>query len=271
MPDLTGLEHAVPVDVTGEQREYEVVAGIVRRAPVVDERDAVQRAGAVDEADVERPQDRRADPHVHGGGRVVGILAVGPLGDRDAGVRADVMGRVGVGDGDADAGDRAGDGGDVHIPVLGQDDAIVHDPCGRVAPHLTAVEQAVAVEVADVEPGGVRHFERIEVVALVVRRAVVVDDAHDGDRRHAVVVDEVGPHERCPDDEHPAGRRIGVLDGRGRGRVGGVDGLLDADDGGRREVVRRVGVDGGLARGGEGHPDRGDVAVRPGDGDPAAW
>ena len=93
--------------------------------------------------------------------------------------------------------------------------------CRGVEPDFTRLDQVVAVYVADVETRR-QHRHRAEVVTATLRRAVVVDQRGDLQRRGAVVEDLVGPDHRGAHRKAQAGRGIRVLR---NGRVQRIDGI----------------------------------------------
>ena len=171
-------------------------------------------------------------------GRAVGVLAVDELDNVDRRDVAEIVARVGVGDGDAGrvVGVLAGDGAGVGL-LAGQGGG-----GRRVDPGLGQVEQPVAVGVAG-EAGD--------------RPQLVVADGDVGQGHVAGVGHHVGERHRAAHGHVRPGRAVGVL---------AVDELDDLDGRGVAEVVGRVVVGDGGAGVGVLAGDGADVGLLPGHG-----
>ena len=212
VPDLVHIEQTVVVEVARE------VGG--RALAVVDDAGLDSAQGdAAEVADLVDPGDRIPDREQRAGGEV-GVLAVGELLDVDAGLHAQVVRGVGVGDvvhtGQAVA-EFVHRGAD-HVGVVGVEAGGGGHALDLEGPDLVGVEQLVAVGVAPRVGGG--------ALAGIDHPA-----DHPAQRQFAGVADEVGPEDGLADRDEGTVRSIRVL---------AVGELLDVDAGVDPEVVRGV-------------------------------
>ena len=194
---------------------------------------------------------------------VEGVLGVDGLFDPHGRLGAEVVVEVVVLDGVALV-VLSGDDGDVAVRALGG--GVWFDGLGGVEPDLVAVQQAVAVAVADVGAVSAEEGQWEEVVGGEEGGAGVVADrlGGEGDGRAGFVEDLVGPDHVVADGDHEGvARVVGVLGGGGAAGVVGVDGLFEADAGQCALVVVGVVVVDGLAGGGDRSGHGGGVGVEP--------
>ena len=149
--------------------------------------------------------------------------------------------------------------GNVAIRALDSNVVAVHIHAGtariqhtlrRIQPHFVAVQFAIGVTVANVEPVAIKDRRRSEIVNRIRRRSKVIDDRQwcQCHRLARLVKHLVRPDHRAADRHHVRIIRVvSVLRGRGITRVERVNGLLESDTGKNTLVIIGIHVAHNLA------------------------